>query len=1313
MPSQYSTAFLWPLMIWLHPDNSGNAWYEGQASTISVNDAAPQYQNVAYQRAYPSICIVPYADQTAGNDAIENWGGWVNTGGTGNGTTFNGETGPNTFALNGLVQHLIATLSIDPARVYVNGFSLGGIGAEYFMLRYNQANGNPPLYTAGTSTGGVLEIHGFGVGPSAADVTTMHDAPAWWISGQNDGTSNPTDWNTLMWQQLAGNTNYPAQAVSEAASRAGTSQYHFSYCAGVGHSPTNNSGVYMQSTPTVLNWLFAQVGAANSGGGVVPPVFTVSPNNTVVLAGSAALITDTTGITYGIVGGQVSISGTTDTTTSNVVELAYVNSVVWQKNSAGNWSSRSGGTWSAATTVSPLPNVSASGSVILVPTTALLTDASFNNWGITTSVGVVTENGTTITTPGGVIVVTPTNGLSVKDSGGNTWTLTSAGIALENGSAAAGGSGTGALTVYNGTLYAQDGSGSTPTGGSSTTAANGESVSVDMVNNQSANTSFTVTGRITGVAGGTTGGLTPPAAAAAVGFNAVTFGPNLILNKTITSPTTGYPTFVNGANIVPFTFFGTSWTNIGCSQNSDGSVSMDGSGQNYGNGLCTAAAGQSGLSGVTGVTFGGGLYVEAVAKGNGPMSFWGNDVEHMNDGNVPAWPNTPSNFGAFGNWIETDIMEFDTTGNYGWSPHSWYGYDDAGNSYGGNQGYAPNSNFYYDVNPQWGGPLNNFNGPPAGVDYTQYHKYGMLWVMATASTPGYMQMYFDGQAISNKMQWNLYDPTLPPPNTAGALINTRSGPYPSNTISDTVPSTAWSVLDTRHLAFICGGSPGSTTTFQSITVWQASGAGNIPVTSVGSGVPPTLQYQDGSGAWQSLPSGAIVSTTAFSFLHPALAASSSDTISVRDANNTAAAGVSNVFTVGSGGSGAWYTWNGTGFVLATTNPPTNAAPAVVELAYVGTQIWEKDALNNWYSTTTVAPITWVGPTTASPLSTVPGGLSYILPMKQAGIRVITYIKQESPASFTTGLASLRAEQAGNHDIFAYEGCQEPDTAVLTGTPETLANAASFQQTLKTAGTADGLPVIQTSFGVAADYGTTGNLAAFATYGNAHTYTGTLNCSPNDGPSPGFIATMTANALLTSPGLPVIHSEWGWKADHNSATAIASYVLDFIMSAYFDGNLPYYIVNGLYDDTTGQWGLFNNDQSPRLVATALDNFFALLQDIAGNALSFGPGKLNIAISNLPTGTNANMGGKFGVLQKADGSFWVLVRNEQTLTTSDANNHTPITVAPISCTATLGTLATTVAVYDPLIGIAPVQTGSNTSSITFSLPAHPVLIKIVRP
>jgi hypothetical protein len=78
---------------------------------------------------------------------------------------------------------------------------------------------------------------------------------------------------------------------------------------------------------------------------------------------------------------------------------------------------------------------------------------------------------------------------------------------------------------------------------------------------------------------------------------------------------------------------------------------------------------------------------------------------------------------------------------------------------------------------------------------------------------------------------------------------------------------------------------------------QSTGATfTVSGTLGGYSTPPTLQYADDSGAFQTLPSGASVTATSFSFVHPAMAAGS-HTISVRDSAATGTVGTSGTFSV--------------------------------------------------------------------------------------------------------------------------------------------------------------------------------------------------------------------------------------------------------------------------------------------------------------------------------------------------------------------------------------------------------------------------------
>jgi hypothetical protein len=284
----------------------------------------------------------------------------------------------------------------------------------------------------------------------------------------------------------------------------------------------------------------------------------------------------------------------------------------------------------------------------------------------------------------------------------------------------------------------------------------------------------------------------PPGPAAAVGYNMLTFGPQIKLGTT-PSPTTSYPQFINGANWVPYTFTGTSWTNIGVVQNGDGSVTLDGSGEAFGNGITTAVAGNPGANALwKGIAFGGGGYFEAVMAFTGPASFWANDIETMNGVSIGAGPNPwPGQAAGYGDWMECDFAEFDTTNVYGFALHNWYA------QVGSNANTSSVGS---------GSPVT-----VPGADYTKPNKYGFLWVPATDTSQGYAKFFFNDHQVGHTMTWNKYDPSL--------------APAPQD--NGTGGSSAYSVLDKLHLTPILGGSSGSKNTIYSVSVWQASTKNNL------------------------------------------------------------------------------------------------------------------------------------------------------------------------------------------------------------------------------------------------------------------------------------------------------------------------------------------------------------------------------------------------------------------------------------------------------------------------------------------------------
>jgi hypothetical protein len=124
----------------------------------------------------------------------------------------------------------------------------------------------------------------------------------------------------------------------------------------------NNDGSLSSYGQLVAAGIAAQ--AAKSATSTPTPTPTPSANDTVVKAGSTAAITDASGNLWTITsGGQVAVNGAADTTTAHVVEIAYVNGVVWQENASNLWWSKTSPTaaWgpTMGTSASPLPPTTA------------------------------------------------------------------------------------------------------------------------------------------------------------------------------------------------------------------------------------------------------------------------------------------------------------------------------------------------------------------------------------------------------------------------------------------------------------------------------------------------------------------------------------------------------------------------------------------------------------------------------------------------------------------------------------------------------------------------------------------------------------------------------------------------------------------------------------------------------------------------------------------------------------------------------------------------------------------------------------------
>lgn len=201
-----------------------------------------------------------------------------------------------------------------------------------------------------------------------------------------------------------------------------------------------------------------------------------------------------------------------------------------------------------------------------------------------------------------------------------------------------------------------------------------------------------------------------------------------------------------------------------------------------------------------GVAFGGGAYFEAVYKWNGdttiytgaPSPFGG--VQAQWEGFPSFWTNSIDfyvqnyTYGNVTRYVEVDIFE----SPYGISYHDW------------------------SQNPQ----NSNINGITAtsqyqnyvaGLNFSTYNTYGMLWIPATPTSVGSLTPYLNGVQIHSPTTWTYY-------NCTSGFQNDYVG-NPSY--------SPLSIMDCQHHGIMINTGSSSYMTVKSVNVWQNTFANNL------------------------------------------------------------------------------------------------------------------------------------------------------------------------------------------------------------------------------------------------------------------------------------------------------------------------------------------------------------------------------------------------------------------------------------------------------------------------------------------------------
>lgn len=175
------------------------------------------------------------------------------------------------------------------------------------------------------------------------------------------------------------------------------------------------------SVNTAQEAVYSQFRYVPTSGTAATPSVPASGNGTVV-SNTSAEIVDASGNIWTITtGAQVAVNGAADPTTANVIELAYVNGVVWQENSSDLWWSKTSPSASWASGANPLPaSLSANDTVIKAGSASKITDGNGNVWSIT-SAGQIAVNGITDASTANVLEIAYVNGAVWQENSAGLW----------------------------------------------------------------------------------------------------------------------------------------------------------------------------------------------------------------------------------------------------------------------------------------------------------------------------------------------------------------------------------------------------------------------------------------------------------------------------------------------------------------------------------------------------------------------------------------------------------------------------------------------------------------------------------------------------------------------------------------------------------------------------------------------------------------------------------------------------------------------------------------------------------------------------
>jgi hypothetical protein len=202
LPAQYSSSFIYPLLMYGHPNDEGMSGgsYPSDGNGLVAAEADGAYNTVNFRTKYPAIIVVPHCDQsidTSGANGNANFGGYLDT----------PNSGGNEQGINALLLFMQANFSVDVSRCYAIGDSLGGIGTCAWVNDNNRVNGVHKYWAGGAGLSDNLYR------PSSPTDNTRFEAMrnVLYIAVSTPTDNDPNGYDHPAWQYYNGNANYPQE----------------------------------------------------------------------------------------------------------------------------------------------------------------------------------------------------------------------------------------------------------------------------------------------------------------------------------------------------------------------------------------------------------------------------------------------------------------------------------------------------------------------------------------------------------------------------------------------------------------------------------------------------------------------------------------------------------------------------------------------------------------------------------------------------------------------------------------------------------------------------------------------------------------------------------------------------------------------------------------------------------------------------------------------------------------------------------------------------------------------------------------------